>query len=238
MKRRKGKKLRTDDRDMKILIKKIKKELPNFTDCRRCGECCGPLHISQKEYVDIIHELSRKELFPTVAKNLLREDYTERGEARFTCPLLWIENDPKVIEGRKTVCMVYRKRPVICRLQGIHPEMPCYFKSKKQKAIRDLRDIDRYRELVKNKHIELRPMIKEYINQWVIQHDITTGAIETVHVKARRADEKKPFTLCKDCLWDCYDEQLKGAIGCYDDEPHELIFKEKENGTGTEKGQS
>jgi Fe-S-cluster containining protein len=216
LKSQQGKKARAPGRDLKIVIRKLEKALPPFKKCRRCGECCGPLLITTPEYVKVIKELSRTEQFPQVAKNLLRIDKTATGDNRYTCPLLLIEGDINNINNRTTKCMIYKKRPIICRAQAVTRGMPCEF----DKAA------DR---------IELRPAIKEYINQWVIQDDIRTGKIETIHVKARTADEKKPFTLCRDCLWDCYSEQQKGAIGCYDDEPHELIFEEEPD--GTEEGQ-
>lgn len=237
LKSQQGKKTRAPGRDLKITIRKLEKEIPEFKHCKQCGECCGPLLITTPEYVRIIKELSRTDQFPQVATNLLRGDYTERGEARHTCPLLLIEGDPTDLHNRKTKCMVYRKRPVICRAQAVTTGMPCEFDKKDHKHNINIKLWKRYGELAKSDQHELRAAITEYINQWVIQHDIRTGAIETIHVKARRADENRPYTLCPECLWDCYKEQQKGAVGCYDDEPHELIYKDQEGTNGTEEGQ-
>ncbi len=191
MKRKvKGHKLRTDARDLKIVIKKLQKEIPKFKDCIQCGECCGPILITTSEYQAIIMELSRTEQFPQVAKNLLRTDTTATGDDRYSCPCLLIKGDPNDINNRKTTCMVYRKRPVICRAQAVTPGMPCEWNTGYVQSRRDQRLWKRYGELAANDRIELRPAIKEYINQWVIQQDIKSGAIETVHVKAEKKEEK------------------------------------------------
>lgn len=187
------KKTRAPGRDLKIAIRQLQKEIPTFKHCKQCGECCGPLLITTPEYVRIIKELSRTDQFQQVAQNLLRTDSTETGEDRNTCPLLNItKGDPNTIKGRKTECMVYRKRPIICRAQAVTPGMPCEFDKREYKTKRNMKLWKRYGELAAADRVELRPAIKEYINMRVIQHDIKTGEIETVHIKARKADEEEP----------------------------------------------
>jgi len=124
--RRNGLKLRTKERNIKIALKRLKKEIPKFTKCTNCGECCGPIIISPLEIQPILRTIRTKNLWPEVAKNILRNDSTLTEKERLTCPLLRIteyKNDP---ERRKTECMVYKNRPIICRLQGnISPELQC-----------------------------------------------------------------------------------------------------------------
>lgn len=188
--RRKGKKLRTDQRDLKIMIKKLEREIPEFKQCKQCGECCGPIMVTTPEYRAIILELSRTDQFPLVAGNLLRKDETMEGDPRETCPLLIIEGDPRDINNRKTKCMVYKKRPILCRAQAVTPGMPCEFDSRDIKTKRNIKLWKKYGELAANDRIRLRPAITEYINQWVIQHDIDTGKIQTVKVSVKDAMDK------------------------------------------------
>lgn len=192
MRNQKGKKTRAPGRDLKIAIRKLEKEIPKFKHCKQCGECCGPLLITTPEYVTIIKELIRTNQFQQVAKNLIRTDSTEAGEDRHTCPLLNItQGDPNTIKGRKTGCMIYRKRPIICRAQAVTPGMACEFDRKEYKTKRNMKLWKRYGELAAADRIELRPALVEYINMRVIKHDIKTGEIETVHVKARKEDEEE-----------------------------------------------
>lgn len=74
--------------------------LPQMNCKGLCHECCGPIAMSRVEWQRIQVQLG----------------YTPKGTPDLVCPML----------DRKTNrCSVYAIRPVICRLWGALPSMPC-----------------------------------------------------------------------------------------------------------------
>lgn len=70
-----------------------------------CQECCGPVMMTRLEW-DRITARMGKVMRPTPEQ-----------EAKLACPML--ADDGK--------CSVYDIRPVVCRIWGVTPDMPCPF---------------------------------------------------------------------------------------------------------------
>ncbi len=76
-------------------------QLPSMRCDDGCGECCGPVFISQDEYERIERVVNAQGITP-------------RRNGPLTCPLY--------IDGK---CSVYLARPAICRLFGHAPKLVC-----------------------------------------------------------------------------------------------------------------
>lgn len=158
------KKARKPRRELKIVIKKLRDEIPERPECIGCGECCGPVKLTREEMLPIVRMITRRGLWPQVAKNMIRSenDKTVDGKDRNTCPLLEIEDAS--LETRKTRCMVYSKRPIVCRLYNNVQDMKCprgpwpwttqYRKGKNQ---------DKYFEFAKFNLVDLRDELMSII---------------------------------------------------------------------------
>ena len=112
-------------RETKVIVRKLRKEIPDNTGCEGCGECCGPILLLPTEVTTIAHMLTRKGLWPLVAKNMQRAmaDKTIDGDDWDTCPLLYIGSDQK--GKRLTECLVYSHRPIVCKLYNNVPDLKC-----------------------------------------------------------------------------------------------------------------
>lgn len=87
---------------------KIYNQIPKDFKCHHCHLCCGPIIWFQPEEYLIRKFLNKHKL-----------DY-----------IVWSENDfkknnmrcPYLKDGK---CIIYPVRPIVCRLQGHIPELPC-----------------------------------------------------------------------------------------------------------------
>lgn len=95
--------------------------------CQRCGDCCRvPAflvdfdgrakveQISQEFNIEFIEVIRSNrigtELIPLTSKQQL--DLVETGKLdKATCPFLWKDTE-------QTVCLIYERRPLICKLFG------------------------------------------------------------------------------------------------------------------------
>lgn len=104
--------------DIKVIIRKARREAPSMEGCIRCGKCCGPLKVTHLEVFKVVSTITRKGLWPEVRDNLNRALNSTDPNERVICPML------RMIEG-KSACMVYNQRPIVCRLQGTKKTLPC-----------------------------------------------------------------------------------------------------------------
>jgi len=110
------KKLRSYKRKVKLCVSRLKKELRlTQPECARCGECCGPVQTTWPEARAIGRSLTKRGLWPAVAKRMLEQ---ERADNRLECPLL-------TYDGKTAGCLVYNSRPIVCRVFGHHTDTPC-----------------------------------------------------------------------------------------------------------------
>ena len=80
-------------------IKILRERIPDFACKPGCSDCCGPVTASSDE----------------VARLPVKTDAEhEKALAEFNCPYL----------GERG-CEVYQERPLICRLFGTTPSLPC-----------------------------------------------------------------------------------------------------------------
>ena len=99
-------KLKLDE--VKKRLNEIYSEIPDF-DCDGCGDCCGPIKWFSSEDI-AIKDFMKKNNIKYVRWGI--EDYAKN---RFKCP--YLTKDKK--------CKIYPVRPIICRLQGHTPKLPC-----------------------------------------------------------------------------------------------------------------
>ena len=78
--------------------------IPVHTKCINCGECCGPVPISEKEY---------KEIKKYCIENNI-EPYLKLNE--FDCPFR---------DHKRKKCNIYPVRPDMCKLFGVTKGMTC-----------------------------------------------------------------------------------------------------------------
>lgn len=83
-------------------------------DCQRCGECCGPVEAAPVEKQIITEYCQRnniplKGFFSSLAVKCL-----DVAAGHWQCPMF-----------QNGGCVIYEVRPLICRLQGTVPDLPC-----------------------------------------------------------------------------------------------------------------
>lgn len=81
--------------------------IPSFT-CQHCHECCGPIVWFKPEEENIRDHL-RSHNLPYITWTA--EEFISHNNR---CPYLLDER-----------CSIYPVRPLVCRLQGFHPDLPC-----------------------------------------------------------------------------------------------------------------
>ena len=99
----------------KLSIKEVKKrlneiysEIPDF-NCNGCGDCCGPIKWFVSENFVIKDFMEKNNI------EYIRWGIKDFSKNNFRCP--YLTKDKK--------CMIYEVRPIICRLQGHTPKLPC-----------------------------------------------------------------------------------------------------------------
>jgi Fe-S-cluster containining protein len=87
----------------------IYNQIPDF-ECKHCHKCCGPIIWFKAEEI-LMKDYMRKHKIENVK---LTDDDFQKNEMK--CPFL--KNDR---------CIIYQVRPIVCRLQGNTPDLPCRF---------------------------------------------------------------------------------------------------------------
>jgi len=90
-------------------LEKIYKKIPEF-DCKHCHECCGPIIWFNTEEILIKDYIERNGI------ENVKWTTEEFNKNNMKCPFL--KNDR---------CIIYSVRPIVCRLQGNIPQLPCRF---------------------------------------------------------------------------------------------------------------
>jgi len=108
----------------------------NMFECKRCGNCCGLVPFTNKEYKRIKRKAKKLRItfvkkdygYITKKASRLMDKLDEKGEEiasnfeqNLTCPFLRFNKD------KKAVCLIYEDRPQICRDfgKGTHPYLVC-----------------------------------------------------------------------------------------------------------------
>ncbi len=162
-------KTRNANRQLRMLVKRVKKDLPETTGCIGCGTCCCNIDTTGTEVAQLAQYLTKKNLWPTVAKNMQRQNDNDLYEVE--CPL-------RVPDGDVTYrCLGYPARPIVCRLQGTSHELPCQHVIVKPIFSKFL---DQYRDLAEANKVKLRVELMEIIK------DANTLTTEAKEVDAAR----------------------------------------------------
>lgn len=172
---------RTPKRELKIIINKLKKEIPEHDGCTRCGECCGPVRMTPLESERIMKRLTAKGLWPDVAKNIMRTDQTSSGSARYTCPLLIIEGNFLDPNDRTTSCMVHDIKPIICRLQAFIEDLPCRVTAPKNKFKRS-KWVDKYLSYLQTNQVGMKEELMAVIRSAVELQNIEIAKANPIEI--------------------------------------------------------
>lgn len=98
-----------DIEEIKNNLETIYNQIPDF-ECKHCHECCGPIIWFKTEQI-LINDYMKKHKIENVKWST--EEFQKND---MKCPFL--KNDR---------CIIYKVRPIVCRLQGNTPELPCRF---------------------------------------------------------------------------------------------------------------
>jgi len=82
-----------------LTLSKLRTQIPSFTCKSGCHDCCGPVTASSEEMARMPVKSAREH---------------ETALAEFSCPHLGEHG-----------CEAYDERPLICRLFGTTPRLPC-----------------------------------------------------------------------------------------------------------------
>ena len=104
-----------------VLLRKVKKEIPKFTGCQRCGQCCGLLKCHPLELEKIksyhTHNNAWKILrFKYLIQNRVEKNVPNNAKS---CYFLTFDKDAK------TSCSIYPVRPIVCRMYGVKTGLKC-----------------------------------------------------------------------------------------------------------------
>ena len=94
--------------------------IPKLSCQRLCQECCGPIRMSQVEYIRIFNK-------PPAPGEYFLGKATAINLVTNSCPKL----------GRDGSCRVYEIRPLICRLWGVVKAMACPFGCEPERWLSD-----------------------------------------------------------------------------------------------------
>ncbi|MHA1662563.1 MAG: YkgJ family cysteine cluster protein [Candidatus Thorarchaeota archaeon] len=104
-----------------ILLRKVKKEIPSFKGCQRCGQCCGQLKCHPFELEKIKSYLTRNNAWKVLKfkykiQKVIEKDVPNNAKS---CYFLVFDKDAK------TSCSIYNVRPIVCRMQGLKSNLRC-----------------------------------------------------------------------------------------------------------------
>lgn len=114
-----------DDLSIKKRLKEIYSLIPDF-NCKHCHKCCGPIIWFKPEEMLIRGYMVKNNIEYIVWST---EEFKKNN---MRCP--YLKNDK---------CVIYLVRPIVCRLQGVISELPCfssntkYLSKKEHKKIKD-----------------------------------------------------------------------------------------------------
>ncbi len=94
------------------------------TNCTKCGSCCGPIRWS------VVEDIFIKEYMKTHNIKYKMWSVEQFIENDLICPYY---------DKLQKLCMIYKVRPLVCRLQGLVEELPC-LKTTNKKMPRQLVD--------------------------------------------------------------------------------------------------
>lgn len=77
--------------------------IPKHTNCTNCGKCCGPVLMGEREYKTI-------------------KDYCIKNNIK---PFFRLDNTCYFRDEENKKCLIYKVRPVICKLFGVAKGMKC-----------------------------------------------------------------------------------------------------------------
>ena len=84
--------------------------------CRQCGRCCCPVILTAKMFERFKHLAQRKYKLIKLSNHDVLPDNDEE-----TCIFFDPNNN----------CVIYKDRPKVCRIYGVHKELPCINQSPK-----------------------------------------------------------------------------------------------------------
>lgn len=94
---------------IKNSMESLYNHIPDF-ECKHCHKCCGPIIWFKTEEI-LMKDYMEKHKIKNV--KLTTEEFQKND---MKCPFL--KNDR---------CIIYKARPIVCRLQGNIPDLPCIF---------------------------------------------------------------------------------------------------------------
>jgi len=109
--------------DIKEKLFKIYSKIPDF-ECRHCHECEGPIVWFLPEDILIREYLKKHDM------KYLRWTKEQFKRNKSKCP--YLKNDR---------CSIYPVRPIVCRLQGTVPDLPCKYNKKSLLSKKELTKI-------------------------------------------------------------------------------------------------
>lgn len=93
-------------------LNKIYDHIPSF-ECKHCQQCSNPIMWFKAEQININDYLQKHHLcFLTLSEEEFQQN-------QMKCPYL-----------QNNRCAIYQVRPIVCRLQGVIPELTCPFNEK------------------------------------------------------------------------------------------------------------
>lgn len=112
--------------EIKNRLETIYAKIPNGFPCRHCHECCGPIIWFKPE-------------------DILIRDYIESHNIEYMDGALKLtkKNNLRCLYLQKDRCSIYPVRPIVCRLQGHIPELPCKYNKNKVITKHQLKEIKR-----------------------------------------------------------------------------------------------
>ena len=110
-----------DKHDIKRMLRILRKDLPEPKfQCQQCGKCCGSVPLLRTEMIQIQNYITDNRLWGEVLENMKKKSKPDATpDERVSCALL------RTMPDGKTQCMVYKRRPIVCRLQGMETDLPC-----------------------------------------------------------------------------------------------------------------
>jgi uncharacterized protein len=109
----------------KRILQKLYSRIPQFKCLPECGACCGPVPASRQELAQA-PELVSRETLGEIAQ-ILAEGPASPLEMK-AAPQLSIDSfscGSCPYLGPSKECTIYERRPLLCRIFGTAPSLPC-----------------------------------------------------------------------------------------------------------------